>query len=149
MYPDPQDGRAIINNMQVNVFCKFDTASICQEIGAEYRLSQEMIDEMTKLGVQKDRQGAPTHSKFMMLIGKQVYILNNYLHPFEYQLYSSSADDNAIIDYYLQEIKLFETLEEVLWYIAEKKHIGDKGLIAYLNNAGATTMAERIQKRND
>lgn len=145
MNPDATDGRAIINSMQVNIFCKFDTMSVCREIGDEYRLSEEMVQEMSTLGVQKNRQGVPTHSKFMMLIGKEVYVLNNYLHPFEYQLYSSSADDNAIIDYYLHEIKLYNNLEDVLWYISEGKHIGDKGLIEYLTKAGATNMIARVR----
>lgn len=150
LHPNPHDGRGIIANMQVTILCKFDSASICQEIGHEYQLSEDMIEAMTTLGLQKNREGRATHSQFMMIIGggrnKQVYILNNILHPFEYQLYSSSADDNAVIDYYLYENKHFDKLEDVLWFLAEGRHIHDDHLIEYLLKAGATNMVKNIRK---
>lgn len=149
LHPNPQDGRAIISNFQVNVFCKFSTDSICRDVGQEYGLSEEIVEEMKNLGVQKEIQDdgsyKPTYAKFMMVMGKSVYILKNLLHPFEYALYSSSAEDNAIIDYYLRKIKTYENLEDVLWLIAESKHIGDEGLALFLEEAGYKNMARRVR----
>lgn len=156
MYPDPQTGRAIMSNMQVNIFCKFEGDAICRMIGQEYKLNDEMIEEMITLGVKKDisRTGSylASYSKMMMIINRKVFILKNQLHPFEYILYSSSADDNAMIDYYLandmfNEIKdQKERLESVLWYIAENKHLGDKGLYDFLIKSGYKNKAQAIQK---
>ena len=150
--PSPSDGKAIISNMQVNIFCKFSTDSICQEVGREYNLSQEIIQEMKGLGVQKvvqaDGSQIPSYAKFMMVIQENnkssIYVLKNMLHPFEYALYSSSAEDNAVIDYYLRVKKSYEKLEDVLWLIAENRHIGDQGLVNFLLDSGYSNMARRV-----
>lgn len=149
--PSPQDGRAIISNFQVNIFCKFSTDSICREVGQEYGLSSEIVEEMKNLGVQKEIQEdgsfKPTYAKFMMVMGKSVYILKNLLHPFEYALYSSSAEDNAIIDYYMKIKKSHSNLEDVLWVIAQNNHIGDEELARFLDDAGYSNMAARVRKK--
>lgn len=151
LQPNPADGRAIISNFQVNIFCKFSTDSICREVGQEYALGAEIVEEMKSLGVQKEIQDdgsfKPTYAKFMMVMGKSVYILKNLLHPFEYALYSSSAEDNAIIDYYMKVVKTHDKLEDVLWIIAQNKHIGDDGLATFLDEAGYKNMARRVRKQ--
>lgn len=147
--PDPQAGKAIISNMQVNIFCKFSTESICREVGREYNLNEEIVDQMRTLGVQKELQAdgsfAPTYAKFMMIMDKSVYVLYNMLHPFEYALYSSSAEDNAVIDYYLRIKKTHTDLEEVIWLIANNKHIGDMELAEFLEDSGYSNMARRVR----
>lgn len=146
--PSPEDGKAIVSNMQAKIFCKFNNPAICEEVGRHFGLPDEMIRAMETLGLQRDRDGVPTHSKFLLLLGKQIYILNNILHPFEYQLYSSSADDNAVIDYYLKETRQFDTLEETLWFIANKGHHGDKDLVKFLREAGAKPkFVQSIEKK--
>jgi conjugal transfer ATP-binding protein TraC len=151
LQPNPADGRAIISNFQVNIFCKFSTDSICREVGQEYNLGPEIVEEMKSLGVQKEIQEdgsfKPTYAKFMMVMGKSVYILKNLLHPFEYALYSSSAEDNAIIDYYMRVTKTYSNLEDVLWVIAQNKHIGDNDLATFLDEAGYKNMARRVRRQ--
>lgn len=155
MQPDPAVGRAIMSNMQVNIFCKFEGEQVCRLVGQEYRLNDEMIDEMTTLGVQKVRQRdgsyRASYSKFMMLVGKEIYILKNLLHPFEYNLYSSSAEDNALIDYYLEHDRRFdhlgtkaERLEAALWHISQGMHKGDAGLAAFLTDSGYDNKAREV-----
>lgn len=155
LQPDPAIGRAIISNSQVNIFCKFSTESICQEVGREYNLNQEIVGQMMGLGVQKkqlsDGSIQSTFAKFMMLIpdmnnNLQVYVLNNLLHPFEYALYSSSAEDNAIIEYYMTKTKQYENLEDVLWLITREGHIGDEGLATYLEKSGYMNQARRVRR---
>jgi hypothetical protein len=148
--PDESDGRAIISNMQVQIFCKFGTEKICQEVAHEFGLNNEVIEEMKTLGLQKELQQDGTYknsySKFMMVMGgKNIYIFYNILHPFEYQLYSSSADDNAVIDYYMKIKKSHNNLEDVLWMIARREHIGDQGLATFLETSGAKNLAKSVR----
>lgn len=147
--PDEAVGRAIMSNMQVNIFCKFDGQAVCSTVGKEYRLNDETIDEMTRLGVrrvaQKDGSFKAMYATFMMLMNQEIYIFKNVLHPFEYALYSSSSEDNAIIDYYLSVTKKMENLEDVLWFIAENRHIGDLGLVQYLEDSGNFNIARSVR----
>lgn len=147
--PDPDVGRAIMTNMQVNIFCKFESDFICKQIGQEYGLNQEIVEEMKSLGVVKEVQPdgsyKASYSKFMMVMGRSVYVLKNLLHPFEYILYSSSAEDNAIIDYYMKKTKQYEELEDVLWLIAQGKHKGDMGLADFLETGGYMNKAREVR----
>lgn len=148
--PDASDGRAIITNMQVQIFCKFGTEKICREVATEFGLGQEVVDEMKTLGLQKELQPdgsyKTTYSKFMMIMGgKNIYVFYNILHPFEYILYSSSAEDNAIIDFYMRIKKSHSSLEDVLWLISEGRHIGDLELASFLEKGGYTNMARRVK----
>jgi len=147
--PDPDIGRAIMTNMQVNIFCKFESDFICKNIGQEYGLNEEIVEEMKSLGVVKEIQPdgsyKATYSKFMMVMGRSVYVLKNLLHPFEYILYSSSTEDNSIIDYYMKKTKQYDSLEDVLWLIAQKKHIGDIGLAEFLEIGGYMNKAREVR----
>lgn len=149
--PSPQDGKAIISNFQVNIFCKFANETICRDVAREYTLPEEMVDAMKELGVQTEIQDdgsqKKTYAKFMMVVGKSIYILKNLLHPFEYVLYSSSAEDNAVIDYYLRVKQNYTNLEDVLWLMAQNKHVGDMELADFLENAGHKNMAIRVRGR--
>ena len=148
--PSQEDGRAIISNMQVQVFCKFGTEKIVREVAAEFGLGEDVIEEMKTLGLQQEIQSdgtfKKTHSKFMMVMGgKNIYSLLNILHPFEYQLYSSSADDNAVIDYYMKISRQFADLETTLMFIADGRHIGDKGLIDFLEKSNYAAKAQQVK----
>lgn len=148
--PDEADGRAIITNMQVQIFCKFGTEKICKEVAAEFGLGSEVVEEMKTLGLQKEIQPDGSYknigSKFMMIMGgKSIYVFYNILHPFEYILYSSSAEDNAIIDFYMRIKKSHDSLESVLTLISENRHIGDKELFEFLEKGGYTNMARRVK----
>jgi hypothetical protein len=106
---------------------------------------------MKELGVQTEIQDdgsqKKTYAKFMMVVGKSIYILKNLLHPFEYALYSSSAEDNAVIDFYLRVKQSYTNLEDVLWLMAQNKHVGDLELADFLENAGHKNMAVRVRGR--
>ena len=148
--PDPEDGRAILSNMQVQIFCKFGTEKICNEVAKEFGLGPEVVDEMKTLGLQKelmpDGSYRNSYAKFMMVMGgKNIYVFYNILHPFEYILYSSSAEDNAVIDYYMKIKKSHTDLEEVLWLISKNEHLGDLGLADFLETGGYTNMAGRVR----
>lgn len=147
--PDPDVGRAIMTNMQVNIFCKFESDRLCKDIGQEYGLNEEIVEEMKSLGVVKEVQPdgsyKASYSKFMLVMGKSVYVLKNLLHPFEYILYSSSAEDNAIIDYYMKKTKQYDNLEDVLWLIAQSKHKGDLGLADFLEIGGYMNKAREVR----
>jgi hypothetical protein len=67
------------------------------------------------------------------------------LHPFEYNLYSSSAEDNAVIDYYLKEKRSYTKLVDVLWMMSRNEHIGDLELASYLEQKGSKNMALRVR----
>lgn len=148
LQPDPQAGRAIMSSMQVNIFCKFDGQAVCRQVGDEYKLNEEMIEELTTLGIQSiqlpDGSIKKAYSKFMMLINKQVYLFKNILHPFEYALYSSSTEDNIVINYFLDVTKEFKQLEDVLHYMAKGQHIGNMDLAKYLRDVGQMNMARMI-----
>lgn len=157
MNPDPAVGKGIISNMQVNIFCRFATESICREVGQEYELNEKIVKQMRTLGVQKQKQAdgsiKATHGKFMMLLtdrnNKQaVYILNNLLHPFEYALYSSSAEDNAVIEYYMDITKQYEDLQQVLHLMASDGHVGDIKLAEFLEDSGYKNQARKIRGKS-
>lgn len=148
--PDPQAGRAILSNMQVDIFCKFQKENDIDNICREYNLSKEVASQIKELGTQSkvmpNGSIVKTHSKFMVVRGgKDIMVLNNYLHPFEYQLYSSSAEDNAVIDYYLNIKRKFKELEDTLWFIAEKKHLFDGELGEHMKKSGFNNLASAIE----
>jgi len=149
MKPDPELGKAIIGNMQVNIFCYFDRTT-APDVAAYYGLTGEVADVLKKLGPQDEPQPdgtfKKTYAKFVMLVEDQVYILKNALHPFEYQLYSSSPVDNAILRYYKDVTKQIKNLEECMFYVADGKHKGDEGLIQFLENSGFADKARDLKK---
>lgn len=157
--PSPEDGRAVLNNAQVKIFCRVESPSLADEVIKEFNVPEEMKSRLMELGVRKeytpDGNLVATYADFLMVAsynGKQNYfILKNQLHPFEYNLYSSSPEDNALIDYYMrvQNKKKFEDLEEVLWFITRGAHIGDYDLWKYLIQIGEKDMAERVKSHND
>jgi hypothetical protein len=148
MNPDVRDGQAILANMQGHFLGKFNPSAV-QHIAGEIDLPREMAEELTHLGqkkeIQPDGSFKTLYSRFMLKIGTEIYLLRNILHPFEYILYSSSEEDNAIIDYYLKITKKYDELEDVLWLISQRGHVGDEGLLAYLENAGYKNAARVVR----
>lgn len=147
--PDPAVGEAIMSSMQVNIFCKFDGEDSIQRVASQYKLTEEMTEQLSSLGtikIEKNGVMVPDHSKFMMKIGANVYVLKNKLSPFEYYLYSSSKDDNAIITFYRKrsENNKMPKLIDTLMYLAEGKHKGDKELYDYLMTSGLTDAAKSV-----
>lgn len=149
MNPSRQDGKAILANMQAHFLGLFSNDSVVQDIASELSLNPEMAEELKRLGqhkeVQPDGSFKTLYSRFMLKIGNEIYLLRNILHPFEYILYSSSEEDNAIIDYYMKISREYDQLEDVLWLISNKSHIGDQGLLKYLENAGYKNAARMVR----
>jgi hypothetical protein len=149
MVPDAQVGKAIMSNMQVNIFCFFEGQQALDDVSREYQLSEETSKELSTLGVKKilqpDGSYKAAYSKFMMLIGKTVYSFKNILDPFEYMLYSSSAEDNAMISYYMDHTEKFSSLMDTLKYIAGRNHIGDLKLAKFLDDAGHFNIARSVR----
>ena len=157
--PSPEDGRAILNNAQVNIFCRIETPKLANDVIEEFDIPENMKKELNSLGVKKqytpDGQLIAAYADFLMVASyngkKNFFILKNQLHPFEYNLYSSSPEDNALVDYYMrvQTDKKFESLEEVLWFITKGSHLGDYELWKYLSKIGEKDMAARVKGSND
>ena len=149
MHPDPQDGKAILANMQAHLLGLFRLETVIQDIARELNLKPEMAEELKHLGqrkeIQPDGSFKTLYSRFMLKIGDEIYLLRNVLHPFEYILYSSSEEDNAIIDYYMKVSRQYDSLEDVLWLISNKGHVGDSGLLEYLVNAGYKNAARTVR----
>lgn len=157
--PSPEDGRAVINNSQVQIFCRVETPKLADQIIEEFNVPEEMRSKLLDLGVKKEYtpEGnlVAAYADFLMVASyngkKNFYILKNQLHPFEYNLYSSSPEDNALIDYYgrVQNKVKFQDLEEILWHITKGNHIGDYDLWKYLVQIGEKNMATRVKSNND
>jgi|GEM_PF-6541890 len=148
LFPDRQDGKAILGNTQVHILGKFQSDSIINDIASELSLTPEMASELKSLGQKKelDADGVyrTVYSRFMLKMGGEIYLLRNMLHPFENILYSSSEEDNAIIDYYLKISKQYTNLEDVLWLISNGGHIGNQGLYRYLVDSGYKNAARIV-----
>lgn len=145
MNPSPEDGRAILGNTQVFMIGKIANQDIIDQVTRTLNLPAKISRELKYLGNIKDEStGKTMYSRFLMKAGDTYYILRNVLHPFEYMLYSSSENDNLIIDYYKHVTKRFDSLIETLEFIAKGKHFGDKGLAKFLEESGASTLAKEI-----
>jgi hypothetical protein len=149
LYPDRQDGKAILANMQAHLLGLVRLDSVVQDIASELSLTQEMAQELKQLGQKKELQPdgsfKTVYSRFMLKIGREFYLLRNILHPFENILYSSSEDDNSIIDYYIKVSRQYDNLEDVLWLISQRRHVGDMGLLKYLEDAGYKNAARIVR----
>lgn len=142
--PSPEDGAAIIGNTQVFLIGKIDDQETIDKVSRTLNLPSKMARELRKLGNIKNDRGQTMYSRFLMKMGETYYIVRNILHPFEYMLYSSSEDDNLVIDYYKNITKKFSNLLDVLDFVARGKHYGDEGLVKYLNESGAGSLANEI-----
>lgn len=149
LYPDRQDGKAILANMQAHMLGLFRLDSVVRDVAQELNLNPEMAEVLKELGqhkeIQNDGSFKTVYARFMLKIGSEIYLLRNILHPFEAILYSSSEEDNAIIDYYIKISKQYESLEDVLWLISQNNHVGDQGLLSYLEKAGYKNAARKVR----
>lgn len=149
LYPDRQDGKAILANMQAHMLGLFRLDSVVRDVAQELNLNSEMAEVLKHLGqhkeIQPDGSFKTVFARFMLKIGNEIYLLRNVLHPFEAILYSSSEEDNAIIDYYMKISKQYDSLEDVLWLISQNNHVGDSGLLSYLEKAGYKNAARKVR----
>jgi hypothetical protein len=135
--------------MQAHIVGLVRSEPMRHDVAQTLGLTDEMSEELKHLGQHKSLQADGSfrtdYSRFMLKIGDEIYLLRNNLHPFEAILYSSSEDDNAIIDYFMKETRQYDNLEDVLWLISRKQHVGNKGLLAYLENAGYRNAARSVR----
>ena len=145
------DGEKIVSLANNYIFCGFRDKSIINKTVSLYGLPEGMRKTLSKMGVVNGEDGSVVkkYSRFVMVsnkkYGKEISVFRNILSPLEYQLYSSSKEDNAIVKYY-HEIKNIDILS-ALKYIAADRHIGDEGLIDFLTKNNHFEALEMVQKR--
>lgn len=140
LFPDRHDGKSILSSIQAHFVGLISKPRMIEDVASELDMTPDVSAMLKQLGqkkeIQPDGSMRTAYSRFMLKIQDEVYILRNILHPFEAQLYSSSDDDIAIIDYYMKVAKTFTDLEELLFFIANKEFVGDAKLIEFLERAG-------------
>ena len=145
------DGEKIVSLANNFIFCGFRDRSIINKTCSLYGLPNGMRETLSKMGVADGEEGSVVKkfSRFVMVSnkksGKEISIFRNILSPLEYQLYSSSKEDNAIVKYY-HEVNGAEILS-ALKFIASGRHIGDEGLIEYLTKNNHFEALEMVQKK--
>lgn len=145
------DGEKIVSLANNFIFCGFRDKNIIKKTCALYGLSPAMGETLSKMGVADGEEGSVVKkfSRFVMISnkksGKEISIFRNILSPLEYQLYSSSKEDNAIVKYYheVQGVDILSTIK----YIAAERHIGDPGLMDFLTKNNHFEALEMVQKR--
>lgn len=146
--PDPKIGEKIIASTNVFLIGRIGDRKIVDDIKYSINLPEKIARQLQYMGNKKDLNGNTMYSEFVMFTPPNgVKIIRNILHPFEYQLYSSTESDNLIIDYYRKITKQIPDIEECIEFISKKKHYGDEGLIKYLLESGQSEMAGKISKR--
>ena len=130
-------GNNIISLATNYIFCGFTDINTINETAARYNLNEGTRNELSKMGVKTTKFGpVEKYSKFLMVSnrfdGRKINIYNSYLSPFEYQLNSSSKEDNAIIRFYT-EIKGMEVVNTIR-KIIDRLHLGDDELKTYLRS---------------
>lgn len=142
--PSRSDGQAILGNTQVFIIGKIAFKGIVDQVVNQLSIPPNLASELSHLGNIKDHKGKTLYSRFLVKSGESYHVIRNYLDPFEYFLYSSSEGDNLIIDFYSQKTDRFANLMEVLKYIANGSHKGDKELIKHLESSGYKTLADSL-----
>lgn len=139
---DPEDGKTIVSQATEYIFCGITDPSVIKDTARLYNLDEQWASELDNLGV-KTRGGiksAPVYSRILHVAkskdGRRVQTYKNFLSPFEYQAFSSSKEDNAIIRFYLDKRNM--DVVDAINYLIDKKHIGDPELIQYLKEGNHT-----------
>jgi hypothetical protein len=130
-------GNNIISLATNYIFCGFTDINTINETAARYNLTDGTRESLGKMGIVTTKFGpVEKYSRFLMVSnridGRKINIYNSYLSPFEYQLNSSSKEDNAIIRYY-SEVKGMDIMKTIT-KIIDRGHLGDDDLKIYLRS---------------
>lgn len=115
------DGKIITDLATNRIFCGYNSMNAINDAVRRCNMSKGEAHEMTNLGVKKGEKGSivSSYSRFLLIsnkkTGREVLTVKNILSPFEYQLYSSSKEDNAILRFYTEEkgMNIVEAIEIV------------------------------------
>jgi hypothetical protein len=141
--PDPELGRVAIGQMQGHIIGKYQRANV-GDLSSIIGVKPEIADVIPDLGTAWV-MGKPEYSRFAVKVDNRYSILDNRLHPFEYWSYSSSADDNFILDHYSKKIgSKFVDIEDVIEFVSSGKHKGDEELIKKLIDSGKNEVAKKL-----
>jgi type IV secretory pathway VirB4 component len=145
---DEQTGRVIVSQATNFIFCGTGDSGERQRAKQIYDLTDGQTREIGKLGV-KTRGGtrnAPRFSTFMMIkVQKDIRrtsIYRNILSPYEYNAYSSSAEDNAIFRYFMNNEGM--SPKEVTRLITDGKHIKNERLMEYLRKTNNLSALKQV-----
>lgn len=141
----PRFEKMILGNIQGHILSKITSEDLIRKVNVLLGLPQDKID-LASCGVIKRTDGVSQemYLKFVMIVNNEIGVYKNYLNNVELWLYGSSAESQFILNYYLNTVKKFSSLDEVILFVAEKKHIGDKLLAAELFRLGFTNQARVI-----
>jgi len=146
-HPSPQDGAAIMGQTQVFMIGRISNTDK-GDVASVLNLPEGVANRLPNLGVQSSERdiqkyGSP-FANFLMLTPNGYFILENPLDSFEYWLYTSTESDVAIINYYRNQTDRFETMEEVLRFLAKGGYKGDEKLVEYLKEGGNKKAIKKV-----
>lgn len=144
--PDREQGIAVLGQIAANIF-GYEREGNVDQVRDLLKIEPEIANLLPQLGAVKSH-GVTQFTTFLLKIKNQYVTIQNRLHPFEANVYSSSDDDNAVIDYYRKLWdKRLKSLDDIISYIADGEHYGDEGLVKHLMDTGRTDMAKRFSVR--
>lgn len=147
---DAVEGEEITGLANQLIVCGFNRAADAEKLGSRLGLSRAQVEKLKSTGIKRVVNGLLNiYSQFAIIKRSEsgdskVNVYRNYLSPFEYELYSSSKQDNAIIKFFTEHMKL--EIIEALNIVKD----GDYGnyaeeLIEYLEVRGNIDAAFKVK----
>lgn len=138
---DAVEGEEITGLATNLVVCGFNRAADAEKLGSRLGLSRAQVEKLKQTGIKNvSNKVVKKYNQFAIIKRSEtgdskVNLYNNYLSPFEYELYSSSKQDNAIVKYFTEEMRL-EIIETI--NIIKEGAYGNyaEELIEYLERRG-------------
>lgn len=146
MKPSREEGQAVLAQVTANII-GFEKEANVGIVADLLKLKPEIASLLTQMGRVKSG-GVDQYTNFVLKLKDEYHVIQNRLHPFEANVFSSSDDDNAIIAFYKKNWdKRIASLEDIISHIAEGNHYGDKDLIKHLIDIGKMDMAKRLSSK--
>jgi len=131
-------GNVIVSQARNYIICGLSDERVIRETARIYNLSDEHAAQIKGLGVAENPSAkhAKRFARFMQITklpnSRSISIFRSILSPFEFALINSNKEDNAIARYYLDKMKI--DIVETCKIIAERRFVGDEGLMQYLRD---------------
>lgn len=141
-------GNVIVSQARNYIICGLSDERVIRETARIYNLPEEHASQIKSLGVGENPSAkhGKRYARFMQITklpnSRSISIFRSILSPFEFALINSNKEDNAIARYYLDKMKI--DIVETCKIIAERRFVGDEGLIEFLregNHKEALKMA--------